>query len=415
MPNNSCGKENKMAKNNFKFMILQETINQGLGPIASYIEKSVKRKIYILDYLGHICHPFDPEYYNTISKKPTGFPLNCNFMEIPQQQIRDGGYFFQEETQYFCYAQGTDNTRAYVIIENLPANLLPRALAAIEDVQFALKYYFLALKKILEHTRVFERKIIDYFFKKGSLELTPFFKFCNTDLDQNRRYYVSLMHIIEIGGKISHEMINSYSQRYFNKIHRLMISIVGDNDIIFIIPEVNAEDSLEPDKGWPEFDPCKLNEELESKFDVMISTGVGGIYNLENLDKSYQEARIALTIPRLMGKTRFVQKFSDLGVFALIFTDIDSYKEFSLQYLGKLIEYDQKNGTDFMGTLQMLINNNFNFKLTAENLFIHVNTLHYRVIKISEILQVDFTDMQNKNNIYASVIVYNTLKVNNWL
>ena len=66
-------------------------------------------------------------------------------------------------------------------------------------------------------------------------------------------------------------------------------------------------------------------------------------------------------------------------------------------------------------TLRTLFDTNFSYKLTAEKLFIHVNTVRYRCDKIALLLAVDLNQPDTRFNLYAAFRVGDVLKVLNLL
>lgn len=183
---------------------------------------------------------------------------------------------------------------------------------------------------------------------------------------------------------------------------------------MLIVPARFKNNSLEIDPLWPEIDDIsKYKEVVENRFNIRTSLGIGQAYPLLDLNKSYNEARIALTLPRLMGKKGFVQKFTDLGVFAFVFSkNAEVMREYCLKTLGKLIEYDEKNDSELMLTLRKLVDNNFNRKATADSLFVHINTLHYRLTKIEQILEINLSRIDTRLNLFSAIKVYDTLRIN---
>lgn len=68
-----------------------------------------------------------------------------------------------------------------------------------------------------------------------------------------------------------------------------------------------------------------------------------------------------------------------------------------------LIKYDEKNGMDFFKTLCGYMDHNMNIVDTAEAMFIHRNTLRYRIKKISAIMEMDIEDYRNFDTIRLSL------------
>lgn len=60
--------------------------------------------------------------------------------------------------------------------------------------------------------------------------------------------------------------------------------------------------------------------------------------------------------------------------------------------LGILKEYDRKNGTSLFETLETYIHCQYNATKTASALFIHRNSLSYRMEKIEELTRIDYND-----------------------
>lgn len=73
--------------------------------------------------------------------------------------------------------------------------------------------------------------------------------------------------------------------------------------------------------------------------------------------------------------------------------------------LNKLKEYDLKNDTELLKTLYIFLRNERNSTLTAKQLFIHRNTLQYRLHKINELLELDLDDSDIRLNLIVSYIL----------
>ena len=65
--------------------------------------------------------------------------------------------------------------------------------------------------------------------------------------------------------------------------------------------------------------------------------------------------------------------------------------------IGILQDYDQQNNTDLLATLRAYVGHSCNQKVTAAVMHIHLNTLKYRLKRISELGTVD---MKNEDEIF---------------
>lgn len=63
--------------------------------------------------------------------------------------------------------------------------------------------------------------------------------------------------------------------------------------------------------------------------------------------------------------------------------------------IGRLLQADEIKNGGLCETLKEYLNNDCNAKKTAEVMFLHRNTLNYRLKKISDILECDFSSLDN--------------------
>ena len=83
-----------------------------------------------------------------------------------------------------------------------------------------------------------------------------------------------------------------------------------------------------------------------------------------------------------------------LGIYKFLFANgnREEIRQYCEKRLKKLEEYDSANNTDLIETFLSFYKNGFNVSKTANALFIHRNTLQYRLAKISELLDMELDD-----------------------
>lgn len=115
---------------------------------------------------------------------------------------------------------------------------------------------------------------------------------------------------------------------------------------------------------------------------------------VDKISDSYFQARRACRLQRVMDKKDRIQYFSKLGLYNLLFyvKDKNELRRFYTNMLGRLEEYDQLNDANLTETLSVYLENNCNSQMTAAALYIHRNTLRYRLERISTIIQEDLDD-----------------------
>lgn len=134
----------------------------------------------------------------------------------------------------------------------------------------------------------------------------------------------------------------------------------------------------------------------EAKYHISMKAGVGTSYEyIEDFKKSHQEAKNALAISKIVTKEQKVYFYENLGIYSLIAQIsngkfLDDYIE---SRIGKLIKADKMQEGELCETLETYLEHNCNANATAEALFIHRNTMRYRMEKIKRILGDDINDM----------------------
>lgn len=119
---------------------------------------------------------------------------------------------------------------------------------------------------------------------------------------------------------------------------------------------------------------------------------------LDGLQRSRQEALQALTIQHRLGVAPSIARFSDLGVYRLLFAaeSLPEFVEFHDQTLGGLIEHDDVHGSDLVPTLQAFFAANGSPKEAAARLGVHRNTVLYRLGRIATLTGYDLDDADTR-------------------
>lgn len=136
-----------------------------------------------------------------------------------------------------------------------------------------------------------------------------------------------------------------------------------------------------------------------------LAIGIGRpVDALIGLRDSYREARQALSMARRLAEPNPLY-FGELNVYRLLF-QLEYSPElgsFCLETIGTLIEYDRAQGTDLIETLNAYFAHKGNLSATAEALFVHRNTLLYRMERIHEISGLDLDNPETRLSIQLAL------------
>lgn len=133
----------------------------------------------------------------------------------------------------------------------------------------------------------------------------------------------------------------------------------------------------------------EIQSNCEKYFSIKLHIGVGDITNCHELKHSYQQS---LTATNYSSLNSGISYYTDLQL-ELCLQDISSNtkKEFIKRTIGVL-----ENNKQLLDTLRVFIEENASHQRTADQLFIHVNTLHYRLSSIHKLTNLNpkrFTDL----------------------
>lgn len=142
-----------------------------------------------------------------------------------------------------------------------------------------------------------------------------------------------------------------------------------------------------------------------------MAIGIGRpVDALIGLRDSYREARQALSMARRLAEPNPLY-FGELNVYRLLF-QLEHSPElatFCQEIIGKLIAYDRTQGTDLVETLTAYFGHKSNLSRTAEALFVHRNTLIYRMERIREISGLDLDNPETRLSIQLALRAHRLL------
>lgn len=110
--------------------------------------------------------------------------------------------------------------------------------------------------------------------------------------------------------------------------------------------------------------------------------------SLDALPAAYEQARRAVTAGRRIHGPGAVADFDQLGVFRLLslIPDPSELDRFAREALRSLAHPRDPEAADLRNTLQALLDTNLNVAETARRLYVHYNTLRYRITKLERLL-----------------------------
>lgn len=145
-----------------------------------------------------------------------------------------------------------------------------------------------------------------------------------------------------------------------------------------------------------------------------VKIGIGEWKDLLRINESYIDAYYALKVA-LNDPDNDIVYFNDLGILKFFIKnsgDLDTrhIREIYDRTLKPLADYDTKNKSDLITTLDTYFKSNFCFNKTAQKLFVHINTLRYRLEKIELLTGLSLKKSEDLFNLYLGLKIHFLLK-----
>lgn len=183
------------------------------------------------------------------------------------------------------------------------------------------------------------------------------------------------------------------------------ITTVDESSVILIKslePNARHEDLLEI------ADTIVGTMNTEAMLNVKVSFGTV-VQELKDVSKSYKEAKMALDVGKIFYAERNVAAYSTLGIGRLIYQlPVNLCKIFIEEIFGENIpsELDEETLT----TINKFFENNLNVSETSRQLFVHRNTLVYRIEKIQKSSGLDLRNFDDALTFKIALMVVNYMK-----
>ncbi len=150
----------------------------------------------------------------------------------------------------------------------------------------------------------------------------------------------------------------------------------------------------------------RIEEQVKTEYpDSVLVAGMSGpAPTLSEWPQVYDEALQAMQLGERLQIKQVVQ-FSSLGVYQLLvqLEEIPAVRTFADQVIGPLVKYDADHNSSLVKTIDAYFGHHGNISQTAESLFIHRNTLLYRLERIQELTKHDLNQSNMRLALHLSL------------
>lgn len=203
--------------------------------------------------------------------------------------------------------------------------------------------------------------------------------------------------------------VSSYDiiQSFFPDRNKDFVLNINENDIV-LVKEIGANIK---NKDLEKLAVCIIDT-LSSEFYTHCVIGIGTtIDGIKDLARSFKEAQVAIEVGKVFDTERSIIRYDSLGVARLIYQLPTTLCEMFLKEIfkkGSIESLDQET----LFTIQRFFENNLNVSETSRKLFVHRNTLVYRLEKIKKLTGLDLREFEDAIVFKVALMVKKYLSAN---
>lgn len=159
---------------------------------------------------------------------------------------------------------------------------------------------------------------------------------------------------------------------------------IDDENMVFVKEVANNASREEIEKLAK-----TIFDNLQTEALIVVSVGIGTVVKgIRDLAKSYKEAQIAIEVGKAFDEDKNIMNYESLGIGRLIYQLPTTLCELFLSEVFKTGSIDSLDRETLL-TIQKFFENNLNVSETSRQLYVHRNTLVYRLDKVQKITGLD--------------------------
>ena len=298
-------------------------------------------------------------------------------------------YFNKEIVGVVGITGEPSEVRGFGLLIKMTAEMILEQAFLIEQIQWDQR-----LKEEVVYQLIRSDEITDPFFNQRAATL-------ELDLTIPR-----IAILVEFRQTANEQMIRTTRQKIISTLGSLkekedLIASIQTNQIVLL-----KNVRLKNGKWEKEFLLNQLNawiQPFQQQMDLKLS--IGSFYDhYRDLSLSFNEAKKALEVGSILYPEQDIYCYDQMG-FPILISQLPDVKKHPFIGHYKTILDNDKNG-ELRQSLVTFIETNGEIHKTAERLFIHRNTLHYRLDKIKELTGVDPKKLNGLIELYTSMLLY---------
>ena len=228
----------------------------------------------------------------------------------------------------------------------------------------------------------------------------------NIDFDGFERYYIEQSGYDDIAIRAIKDRFLQIVESIPKAGNRRLLGADKSDSMIVLLSYDKDVDPEEVQENATHVAECIRNEVESRLAPLTVSVGISRIARtLRDIPDAYTQATQAMALGRRVFGPNTSTNFDDLGVFRVICDGpgTDEQRMFHDEWILPIVEYDHQRKTELVHTLRTYFQCNMNALESARSLFIHENTLRYRLNKIEQIIGKELSSGETALNLWTAL------------
>ena len=212
---------------------------------------------------------------------------------------------------------------------------------------------------------------------------------------------VLLIRIVSANDISAYEVI----QNLFPDKSKDFVFNITETDIVLVKELKSAVESKDLEKL-----ARSIADTLSSEFYTRVNVGIGTpVVGVKELARSFKEAQMALEVGKVFDTDKIIVSYDNLGIARLIYHLPTTLCETFLREVFKVGSIESLDH-ETLFTIQRFFENNLNVSETSRKLFVHRNTLVYRLDKLQKSTGLDLRVFEDAITFKIALMVVKYMK-----
>ncbi|MEC1790075.1 proline utilization transcriptional regulator PutR [Bacillus vallismortis] len=304
-------------------------------------------------------------------------------------------------------AKHKGDVMGYIWVQELDENLTEEELNFLYETSFHVGKIIYKTNKLKQEKEeqaedLIKRAIYEQFTSEKELRREA--ERINTVLPS--MFSVVILHAANGDGEAVEDLKENI-RSYLNLRDKVSHVLTIDSNIVIVVASFSQKSSVS--SAASEFINKLLTHFHFQKIPTPIYIGIGNEYDhLLKLGKSYTEALEVIKAAEITGNQENIPyEYAKLGIYRYLesIEQKNQFLEYENKDLALLKAKDQESSTELLKTLEIYLLNNCKTKPAAEQLFIHQNTLNYRIKQITEMTSINLSDFRTRCQLYLDLML----------